>query len=207
MVSVFRPFVDRDIGDCPVIFCADGQAVPGFAPELLAAIRAGEVPPVVLIGVHSHPVWRAREYLDHLDTERFADHEQFFVAEVSAWGRDRLKLNLERAKCAVFGFSNGGALALSLGAKYRDRFGAVIAFSIAGGPHRVPANEYNCRPIPKYYLSAGTREKPFLKTVRTLGKILGQHGVEYCQTERCAGHDFAFWNAEFRLAIGWAFRG
>jgi enterochelin esterase-like enzyme len=206
MLSVFLPFEDRDVSACPVVFCADGQAVHGFSDELWAAIQRQEVPPVVLIGVHSHPAYRSKEYVENVNAERFSDHEHFFANEIYAWAATQFNLCLDRSRCAVFGFSNGGAFALSMGAKYREKYGVVIAFSIAGGPNRVPPTQYARRPIAKYYLSAGTREKPFLKTVQAVAQILDHYSVEHCQTERCAGHDFDFWSSELRLAIRWAFR-
>ena len=204
-VTVCLPPGYRERLECPVVFCADGQAVHGFADRLSHAIRQKETPPVILVGVHSIPAYRAKEYVDQVDTVRFQAHEHFFADEVYRWVVAEFQPAFERSRCGVFGFSNGGAFALTMGARYREKYGTVIAFSIAGGPHRVEASEYAHRPVAKYYLSAGTREKPFLKTVRQLANLLEEHGVEYIVTERNAGHDFDFWNAEFRAAISWAF--
>jgi enterochelin esterase-like enzyme len=205
MVTVFLPPGYRSTAKYPAVFCADGQAVHGFAHRLHDAIKERSVPPVILVGVHSSEQYRAKEYIDGADQCRFVAHECFFTDEVYHWASVEFSLSTIRQSCAVFGFSNGGAFALTIGARHRERYGVVIAFSIAGGPERVAESEYARRPIAKYYLSAGTREKPFCKTVRDLAKVLTRHGVEHVHTEQCAGHDFSFWDSELPKAICWAF--
>ena len=163
------------------------------------------MPPVILVGVHSSEQYRAEEYIDGADQFRFEAHERFFTDEVYRWANAEFSLSTSRQSCAVFGFSNGGAFALSIGVRHRERYGVVIAFSIAGGADRVAESEYARRPVAKYYLSAGTRERPFCKTARGLAKILSRHNVEHVHTEQCAGHEFSFWESEFPKAIRWSF--
>jgi len=204
-VTVILPPGHRPRTQCPAVFCADGEAVVGFSDRLGDAIKKDRAPPVILVGVHSSDRNRPKEYIDGADKRRFAAHERFFTDEVFRWAIAEFNLSAERPLCGIFGFSNGGAFALSMGARHRDRFGVVIAFSIAGGPDRVAESEYSRRPIAKYYLSTGTREKPFCKTVRAVAQLLHKHGVEHIFTERCAGHDFNFWDSELPEAIRWAF--
>jgi enterochelin esterase-like enzyme len=205
MITVFLPDQYRPTAGLPVLFCADGQAVPWFSGPLSYAIQRQEAPPVILIGVHSDPAYRAREYLDGMDAERFSAHERFFAEEVYLWAVSEFHLSLDRSRCGVFGFSNGGGFALTMGVRHREKYGVVIAFSIAGDPRRVRESEYTRRPIARYYLSAGTREIPFLKTVRAVARLLEKHGVEHILTQREAGHDFHFWNSELCEAVSWAF--
>ncbi len=206
-VTVFLP-TDRSVHvPLPVLFCADGQSVHGFAEHLSREIDRGYVPPIVLIGVHSDPRRRAQEYLSDVEPQLFDAHERFFAGQILDWARRQYGVAKDRQFCGVFGFSNGGAFALSMGARQRDKFGVVIAFSIAGGADRVPEAEYARRPIPRYYLSAGTREKPFRNTGRVLARMLSKQGVKHHSTERAAGHDFDFWAAELPEAIRWAFSG
>jgi enterochelin esterase-like enzyme len=204
MVTVFLPR-HPPTRECPVVFCADGQAVHSFSPRLDLAIERESVPGVVLVGVHSSDRYRPKEYLDGVDHRRFLAHERFFADEVYRWAIAEFDLSAARQACGVFGFSNGAAFALSMGARHRDKYGVVIAFSISGGPDRVAESEYARRPIARYYLSAGTREKPFCKTARAVARRLANHGIEHVSTERSAGHDFRFWNSELPGAIRWAF--
>lgn len=204
-ITVFFPQGYRTGLDYPALFCADGQAVEGFSSSLLKAMEEGRTPPVILVGVHSDPRLRAYEYVDGIDSSVFLAHEHFFTDEVYRWAIAKLDLSCARPACGVFGFSNGGAFALSMGVRHREKYGVVIAFSIAGGPHRIEESEFARRPAARYYLSAGTREKPFRDTGRAISSILSKSDVEHVITERHAGHDFDFWNSELCEAIRWAF--
>lgn len=204
-VTVFLPPGHRPRIKYPAVFCADGQAVHGFSRRLNHAIEQERVPPVILVGVHSSDRFRAKEYIDGADHRRFEAHERFFTDEIYRWAIEEFNLSVARQSCGVFGFSNGGAFALSMGVRHRDKYGVVIAFSIAGGPDRVEESEYARRPVARYYLSAGTSEKPFYKTACAVAKLLAKHGVEHLSTEQCAGHDFSFWDSELPEAICWAF--
>ncbi len=204
-VSVFLPPRFRRGATYPVLFCADGQAIQGFSHRLARTMEQDDIPPSILIGAHSSDEYRVEEYIDGVDDLRFEAHERFFVSELSDWSRARLALTLARDSCGVFGFSNGAALALSLAVRHREQYGVAIAFSIAGGPHRVEESQYAHRPIAKYYLASGTREKPFCRTGRAIAEILDKHGVEHALSERCAGHDFDFWDSELPEAIRWSF--
>jgi len=204
-VTVFFPPGYRTGVEYPVLFCADGQAVEGFSYSLSTAMEEGNTPPVILVGVHSDPRLRAYEYVDGIDSSLFLAHEHFFTDEVYRWAIAKFTLACAWPACGVFGFSNGGAFALSMGVRHREKYGVVIAFSIAGVPHRIEESEYARRPAARYYLSAGTREKPFRATGRAIARILAKNEVEHVITERHAGHDFDFWNSELCEAIRWAF--
>jgi enterochelin esterase-like enzyme len=204
-VTVFLPPGHRSRLQYPVLFCADGQAVHGFADRLAQEIDGGRAPPIILIGVHSVEEHRAREYVLGVDAQRFEAHEHYFADEIRRWARSEFALLPGRHSCGVFGFSNGGTFALAMGIRHRDQYGVVIAFSIAGGADRIEAAEYARRPSPRFYLSAGTREKPFRDTGRAIAKLLSKHGVENVSTERCAGHEFGFWNSELPVAIRWSY--
>ena len=58
-VTVFLPPGHRAGSPYPVLFCADGQAVHGFAVRLSQEIHRGYAPPIILIGVHSIKQYRA----------------------------------------------------------------------------------------------------------------------------------------------------
>jgi len=169
------------------------------------AIERDGLAPVILIGVHSSERYRPKEYVLGVDDQRFEAHERFFTSEVYRWAISEFNPSIARQSCGVFGFSNGGPFALSMGVRHREKYGVVIAFSIAGGPDRVEESEYARRPIAKYYISAGTREKPFCGTGRAIAKLLEKHGVDHISTERCAGHDFSSWDSELIEAIRWSF--
>src|SRR4051812_49075329 len=98
----------------PVLYCADGQALWGFA-DGLPLNSARTLPPIVAIGAHSVPDYRGKEYVVGLDARRFAAHESFFTDELYRWSHSKFALDTARSSCGVFGFSNGAAFALKVG--------------------------------------------------------------------------------------------
>ena len=147
---------------------------------------------------------RLHEYSPNFDPERFAAHERFFVEDVGAWVRSRFGVILPAERTAVLGVSAGGELALALGLRHPDRYGAIFAASPGGGyrPHaEMP------RPLPRTYLVAGTLEPFFLENAARWAAALRDAGADVVMRERVAGHDAAMWREEFPLMVAWAFGG
>jgi enterochelin esterase-like enzyme len=146
---------------------------------------------------------RLREYTPVFDSERFARHERFFVADVRRWVASRFGVALPVGRTAVFGVSAGGELALALGLRHPDVFGAVLSGSPGGGykPTGVLSG-----PLPRVYLVAGTLEPFFLKNAARWAKALDGAGAEVVLRERVASHGDALWRGEFPLMVAWAFR-
>jgi enterochelin esterase-like enzyme len=201
----------------PVVYAADGQSVARFAAVLEPEIVEGSVPAVIVVGVHSaanedaaEPYdstqdLRAQEYLLGENPKRFEAHERFFVYEVSAWAERALGASSERRERAVFGCSNGGAFAVSMGVRHAERYDAVIAFSLGEGLHGWGAPQWTVDDAPHHYLLAGTLE-PFQRTTARWAARLSRLGVEYVHRERVSGHDMVMWEEEFPDAVAWAFR-
>jgi len=112
-VTVYRPpGPGRPVPGCVL---ADGGAARGFAPALEAAIEAGAVPPVLLVGVHNAPGpaasrsgLRAQEYLPgrgfRQSTRRWAErlaraglgcrHEEWIGGHDQEWWKQQLPVAL-----------------------------------------------------------------------------------------------------------------
>jgi enterochelin esterase-like enzyme len=199
----------------PVVYAADGQSVDRFAAILDPQIVNGSVPGVIVVGVHcpasggaAEPYdpaldRRAQEYLLGENPDRFEAHERFFVDEVSAWAERALGASAERQERAVFGCSNGGAFAVSMGIRHPARYGAVIAFSLGEGPQGWGTPEWRADDAPRHYLVAGTLE-PFRGTTARWAARLSRLGVEHVHRERVCGHDPVMWEEEFPGAVAWA---
>lgn len=140
-----------------VIFAADGQRIARWGGFLEAA----DVPPTMIVGVHglADEMPRLHEYSPVFDAERFAAHEQFFAGDVRRWVRLRFGVALPAQPTAVFGVSAGGELALALGLRHPEIYGAVFAGSPGGGYQPTGVMP---RAIPRVYLVAGTLEPFFL---------------------------------------------
>jgi enterochelin esterase-like enzyme len=185
-----------------VVFAGDGQLIAPWGADLEEA----GLPATMVVGTH-RPVDETRrlhEYSPCFDPERFAAHERFFVDDVRRWVRERLGVTLTPRRTAVFGVSAGGELALALGLRHPDIYGAVFSASPGGG--------YQPRDalpglIPRVYLVAGTREPFFLDNATRWAAALRAAGADVVMTERAASHGAALWQGEFPLMVAWAFGG
>jgi enterochelin esterase-like enzyme len=195
-VTVYLP---ADPPEC-VIFAGDGQLIAPWG-DVVAAAGA---PPTMIVGVHrsADETLRLHEYSPGFDPGRFASHERFFVNDVRGWARSRFGLELSGRRTAVFGVSAGGELALAVGLRHPDVYGAVFCASPGAGyrPPRVMP-----RPLPRVYLVAGTSEPFFHANAIRWADALHDAGTDVVMTERDGTHGDPFWQAELPLMVAWAF--
>jgi enterochelin esterase-like enzyme len=183
-----------------VVFASDGQLISQWG-EFVAA---GGSPSTVIVGVHrsTDETLRLHEYSPGFGPERFAAHEKFFVDDVREWTRSRFGIALPRERTAVFGVSAGGELALAMGLRHPDVYGALFCASPGGGyrpPGVMPSH------LPRAYLVAGIQEPFFLENVTRWAHALHDAGADVMMTERDGSHGGAFWRAELPLMVAWAF--
>jgi enterochelin esterase-like enzyme len=183
-----------------VVFAADGQLISRWGGFLEAA----GVPSTMIVGVHrtADETLRLHEYSPAFDAERFAAHETFFVEDVRRWARAHFGVALPAERTAVFGVSAGGELALALGLRHPDVYGAVFSGSPGRGykPTGVMPSW-----IPRVYLVAGTLEPFFLDNATRWAVALRDAGADVVMSERVASHGGALWRGEFPLMVVWAF--
>jgi len=185
-----------------VVFAGDGQLIAQWGESVTAA----GAPATMIVGVHrlADETLRLHEYSPGFDPQRFAAHERFFVEDVRDWAQSRFGVELPRQRTAVFGVSAGGELALALGLRHPDIYGAVFCASPGGGyrpPAAMPAQ------LPRVYLVAGTREPFFRENAARWADALRHAGADVVMTERDGSHGDAFWRAELPLMAAWAFGG
>jgi enterochelin esterase-like enzyme len=183
-----------------VVFAGDGHLVAQWSES----VEAAGVPPAMIVGVHrlSDETLRLQEYSPGFAPERFAAHEKFLVGDVRGWVRARFGVGLPAERTAVFGVSAGGELALALGLRHPDVYGAVFCASPGGGytpPGVMPS------PLPRAYLVAGTREPFFRQNATRWAAALRDAGADVVMTERAGSHGGAFWREELPLMVAWAF--
>ena len=183
-----------------IVFAGDGQMISQWGRFLDTA----DVPSTMIVGVHgvADETLRLHEYSPKFDPDRFAAHERFFVEDVGAWARSRFGLTLPSARSAVFGVSAGGELALALGLRHPDLYGAIFSASPGGG-YRPPAAMPSR--LPRTYLVAGTLEPFFLDNAARWAAALRDATADVVMSERAAGHDDEMWRRELPLMIRWAF--
>jgi enterochelin esterase-like enzyme len=182
------------------VFAGDGQLIAGWG----GVLETADVPPTMIVGAHrlDDEMLRLHEYSPAFDPVRFAAHERFFVEDVRDWVATRLEVALPAPRTAVFGVSASGELALALGLRHPDIYGAIFCASPGGG-YRPP--EPMPRTVPRTYLVAGTLEPFFLKNAARWASALGEAGADVVMTERVGSHGDAFWQEELPLMVAWAF--
>ncbi len=183
-----------------VVFAGDGQLISSWGGPLEAA----GMPSTMIVGVHrlDDEDLRLQEYSPGFAPERFAAHERFFVEDVRQWVQSRFGLSLPAERTAVFGVSASGELALAVGLRHPDIYGAIFCASPGGG-YRPPGVMPSA--IPRTYLVAGTLEPFFHKNATRWANALRDAGADVVMTEREGTHGDAFWQAELPLMVAWAF--
>jgi enterochelin esterase-like enzyme len=190
-----------------VVFAGDGQLITSWA----GALEAAGLPPTMIIGAHrlDDEKLRLQEYSPGestdaftFDPQRFAAHERFFVEDVRRWAAARLGVALPADRTAVFGVSASAELALAMGLRHPDVYGAVFSASPGAG-YRPPAVLPGS--LPRTYLVAGTQEPFFRRNATRWANALRDAGADVIMTERAGSHGDAFWRQEFPLMVAWAF--
>jgi enterochelin esterase-like enzyme len=183
-----------------VVFAGDGQLISQWGGVLEGAY----VPFTMIVGAHrlADETLRLHEYSPGFDPERFAAHERFFVEGVGRWVRTRFGVALPASRTAVFGVSASGELALAIGLRHPDVYGAIFCASPGGGyqpPGVLPSS------IPRTYLVAGTLEPFFLENATRWADALRNAGADVVMNVRPGSHGDEFWEEEFPLMVAWAF--
>lgn len=183
-----------------IVFAGDGQLISQWG----GVLEAAGLPSTMIVGAHrvADETLRLHEYSPKFDPERFAAHERFFVEDVPTWLRARFEVTLPAARTAVFGVSAGGELALAIGLRHPNRYGAIFSASPGAGyqpPNVLPSS------LPRTYLVAGTQEPFFLENATRWATALRAIGADVVMYERTAGHDATMWQEEFPLMVKWAF--
>jgi enterochelin esterase-like enzyme len=184
-----------------VVFAADGG---WHISRLCEVLEGASAPPTMIVGVHGMPDddGRLKEYVSGFDPERFAAHEKFFVEDVRGWVQSRFGVALPAERTGVWGASLGGELALAIGLRHPDIFGAIFCASPGGGYK--PTGEMPSS-IPRTYLVGGTEEQFFLDNATRWADALRDAGADVVMMKRVGSHGGAFWGEEFPFMVAWAF--
>lgn len=183
-----------------IVFAGDGQVISRWG----GLLEAVDVPSTMVVGVHrlADETLRLHEYSPGFDPDRFAAHERFFVEDVRRWTGSRFGVALPRERTAVFGASASGELALALGLRHPEVYGAVFCASPGAG-YQPPSVMPN--PLPRAYLVAGTLEPFFLENATRWAAALHGADADVIMTERVGAHGDTFWREELPLMVAWAF--
>jgi enterochelin esterase-like enzyme len=183
-----------------VVFAGDGQLIPHWG----GVLEAANLRSTMIVGAHrlADEMARIHEYSPGFDPERFSAHEEFFVEDMRRWVGSRFGVALPAERTAVCGVSASAELALAVGLRHPDIYGAIFGASPGAGfrpPTELP------RLLPRTYLVAGTAEPFFHENAARWAQALRDAGGDVVMTERVGTHGGPFWQEEFPLMVAWAF--
>jgi predicted alpha/beta superfamily hydrolase len=217
----------------PVLYLHDGQNL--FDPETSfikgrtwqvreaadAAIAAGEVEPLIIVGVYNTGDRRLAEYTHERDWQMGGGEADSYGAlltrELMPWIAEHYRVRAGREHTGLGGSSLGGLVSLYLGLKYPEVFGrlAVLSPSVWWN-HKSILGVLNetaplLRHLPRIWLDVGDREgRTTLKDTELLAKRLRAQGwrdEETVHFEKVLGgtHDEASWALRVRPMLRFLF--
>jgi predicted alpha/beta superfamily hydrolase len=221
-VIVYLPpdYDDASAARYPVLYLHDGQNVFDRATSIgeewhvdetaQAMITAGEIPPIIVVGIYNTGVHRIDEYAPTLREDKGGggqadDYGKMLLMELKPF-IDRTYKTLPSAQStAIGGSSLGGLLTMHLGLRFPTVFGQLAALSPSvWWDDRVILREVAdlpARPVLRVWLDAGTNEGPeVIEDTRALRDALVAKGwtegenLVYLEAEG-AEHNEASWAA------------
>jgi enterochelin esterase-like enzyme len=205
----------------PVLYLNDGQNL--FDPETSfikgktwqvretadAAIEAGEVEPLVIVGIYNTGDRRLAEYTHEQDWQMGGgeadSYGKLLTRELMPWIAEHYRVRREWEHTGLGGSSLGGLVSLYLGLKYAEVFGrlAVLSPSVWWNHKSILGVLNETAPLlkdrPRMWLDVGDHEgRMTLKDVQLLAQRLRANGWvddESLRFEKVRGgtHDEASW--------------
>jgi predicted alpha/beta superfamily hydrolase len=217
----------------PVLYMHDGQNLFDPATSYVkgrtwmvrehadAAIEAGEVDPLIIVGIYNTGDRRLAEYTPERDWQMGGGEADAYGAlltqELMPWIVERYRVRREREHTGLGGSSLGGLVSLYLGLKYADTFGrlAVLSPSVWWNHKSILGFVNEVAPYleqrPRIWLDTGDHEgRMTLKDTDMLAKRLRQHGwadEETLHFEKVRGgtHEELSWATRVRPMLRFLF--
>ncbi len=234
-IVVYLPpgYDDHPSRHYPVLYLQDGQNLFDPATSFVAgrtwqvreaadaAIVAGEVEPLIIVGIYNTGDRRLAEYTPVADWRmgggEAASYGLLLTRELMPWIAQQYRVRGDRASTGLGGSSLGGLVSLYLGLEYAHLFGRLAILSpsvwwnrrnILAFVHR-RAEEIETRP--RIWLDAGDHEgRMTLRDAESLARRLLKEGWRDGETlhfERIDGgtHDEASWARRVRPLLRFLF--
>ena len=210
----------------PVLYLHDGQNlcdgrtsfIPGKTWQVCeqadAAIEAGEVEPLIIVGIYNTGDRRLAEYTPDRDWQmgggEAASYGLLLTRELMPWIAGQYRVRSEREATGLGGSSLGGLVTLYLGLRHAQHFGklAVLSPSVWWNHKSILGHLNESGPKilqkPRLWLDVGDREGArTLQNTEQLNQRLIANGWQLGDTlrfERIAGgtHDEASWAMRVR---------
>jgi len=217
----------------PVLYLNDGQNLFDPATSFIqgrtwmvrehadAAIAAGEIEPLVIVGIYNTGDRRLAEYTPEPDWQMGGGEADSYGAlltlELIPWIAEHYRVRTERDQTGLGGSSLGGLVSLYLGLKNSESFGrlAVLSPSVWWNHKSILGILNETAPLlehkPRIWLDAGDHEgRMTLRDAELLAKRLRANGwtdEENLHFERIHGgtHDEASWSTRVRPLLKFLF--
>jgi len=217
----------------PVLYLQDGQNLFDGRTSFIhgrtwamreqadAAIEAGEVEPLIIVGIYNAGDRRLAEYTHERDWERGGgeanDYGLMLTREILPWVAGQYRVRTEREHTGLGGSSLGGLVSLYLGLRYATWFGklAVLSPSVWWNHKSILGAINEFAPAiwerPRLWLDVGDKEgRRTVHDVETLNRRLKANGWrpgESLHFERVHGgtHDEASWARRVRPLLRFLF--
>jgi predicted alpha/beta superfamily hydrolase len=216
----------------PVLYMHDGQNLfdpaTAFAGRTWqvrehadAAIEAGEVEPLVIVGIYNTGDMRLAEYTHERDWQRgggdAAKYGRLITEELMPWVAGQYRVKTDRASTGLGGSSLGGLVTIYLGLRHAQYFGKLAAMSPSvWWNHKSILGYLNERAPeiwerPRMWLDIGEQEgKRTVQDVEMLGRRLKANGWKAGETlhvEKAPDgrHDEDSWAARVRPMLRFLF--
>ena len=177
------------------IYMTDGAFAEGIMRSVNRLINNNEIIPINIIGVHSDPENRFREYvLNDNYQDVFNNHLNLFLEEVpKKVETEIIDTTVERY---LFGYSNGADFCNFIGIHYPTWAKTILAMSgVAYFPKQI--NDLTLEEqLPEFVLSSGIEEELNFKN-EYLAKQLKKLGAKVIYTEHTGGHEYKIWEERF----------
>ena len=224
---------ERTVRSYPVLYLQDGQNLFDGRTSFIqgrtwalreqadAAIEAGEVEPLILVGIYNSGDRRLAEYTHEQDWQmgggEAAEYGLMLTRELMPWIGGRYRVRTEREHTGLGGSSLGGLVTLYLGLRYAALFGklAVLSPSVWWN-HKSILGYLNERAPeiwerPRMWLDVGDKEgRRTMHDVEHLNRRLKANGWRPGETlhfEHVPGgtHDEASWAKRVRPMLRFLF--
>lgn len=234
-VAVYLPpgYEQQSPRTYPVLYLHDGQNLFdgqtsfvygrtwGVGDHADAAIQAGEIEPLIIVGIYNAGDRRLAEYThernERLEGGEAALYGQFITRELMPWIAAHYRIRSDRASTGIGGSSLGGLVSLYLGLRHSECFGKLALLSPSVWWNQSSILEYVSERAPeiparpRIWLDAGDQEgHRTLRDAELLASRLeatGWRPGETLRFERIAGgtHDETAWSRRVRPMLGFLF--
>jgi enterochelin esterase-like enzyme len=222
----------------PVFYLSDGQNLFDRATSFThiewqvdetadRLIRAGEIPPIIFVGIDNVGAERLKEYLPYRSLNpvvlrpQGTKYPNFLIQEVMPFVSQQYRVAKGPENASLGGSSLGGLISLYVAVAAPGVFGRLLLES----PSLWVANRQvlrECRAVrhwpQKIFLAVGTREagcddkdRQTVDNLRELERILRRGGLDdrrvHVEVAEGGTHSEAAWSARFPLALQFLFGG